>query len=445
MKTVITYGTYDLLHHGHIRLLERAKLLGDYLIVGVTSDYFDRQRGKLNVQQTLSERIEAVRQTGLADLIIAEEYEGQKIADIQKYHADIFTVGSDWLGRFDYLKKYCEVIYLDRTTGISSTELRAKEYEILKLGCIGMNVPTERFLTECKFVSGVEITACFFDRNTPNRSVLEELIRNDNITNYETAEDMLRHVDAVYIAASRNHNHAYIKQALECGKHVICESPMFLNRGAAKELMTLAQKRKLVLMEAVKTLYFPAFQQLLLLIGSRVIGDVVHVDVSCSQSSPLLDKNNIYEGSMYDFGVYVLLPIFKILGNGFKKCSMKNIYDENSDFCKLTSGYLEYLDAAATFKAGKGIKTEGELIITGTEGYIYVPAPWWKMEYFEIRYEDLRNTKKYFCKCEGEGLRYEIEEFLKRIHGFANNNGWGRDDILAANKVMELFQKDHIS
>ena len=124
MKKVITYGTYDLLHYGHIALLERAKALGDYLIVGVTSDSFDKGRGKLNVQQSLADRIEAVRQTGIADQIIVEEYEGQKIDDIQKYGVDVFTVGSDWVGKFDYLREYCEVTYLSRTEGISSTQLR---------------------------------------------------------------------------------------------------------------------------------------------------------------------------------------------------------------------------------------------------------------------------------------------------------------------------------
>ena len=103
MVKVITYGTYDLLHYGHIRLLERAKKLGDYLIVGVTADDFDKTRGKINVQQSLMERIEAVRATGLADEIIVEEYEGQKIDDIRRYDIDIFTVGSDWKGKFDYL------------------------------------------------------------------------------------------------------------------------------------------------------------------------------------------------------------------------------------------------------------------------------------------------------------------------------------------------------
>ena len=102
MKKVITYGTYDLLHYGHIALLERAKQLGDYLIVGVTSDAFDKNRGKLNVQQSVVERIEAVKATGLADEIIIEEYEGQKISDIKKYNVDIFAIGSDWYGTVSY-------------------------------------------------------------------------------------------------------------------------------------------------------------------------------------------------------------------------------------------------------------------------------------------------------------------------------------------------------
>ena len=124
MIKVITYGTYDLLHYGHIKLLERAKSLGDYLIVGVTADDFDKTRGKINVQQSLMERVEAVRSTGIADEIIIEEYEGQKIDDIQKYDIDIFTVGSDWRGYFDYLNEYCKVVYLPRTEGISTTKIK---------------------------------------------------------------------------------------------------------------------------------------------------------------------------------------------------------------------------------------------------------------------------------------------------------------------------------
>jgi glycerol-3-phosphate cytidylyltransferase len=124
MRKVITYGTFDLLHQGHINLLKRAKELGDYLIVGVTSDSFDKGRGKLNVRNNVIERIEAVRQTGYADEIIIEDYLGQKIDDIQKYDADIFAIGSDWEGKFDYLNEFCQVVYLPRTPEISTTQIK---------------------------------------------------------------------------------------------------------------------------------------------------------------------------------------------------------------------------------------------------------------------------------------------------------------------------------
>ena len=148
MKKVITYGTYDLLHQGHINLLRRAKELGDYLIVGVTSDSFDRERGKLNVRNNVLERIEAVRQTGYADEIVIEDYVGQKIDDIQRFGVDIFAIGSDWQGHFDYLKEFCQVVYLPRTEGISSTQLREEVLEKIKIGIIGTGRIAQRFIPE---------------------------------------------------------------------------------------------------------------------------------------------------------------------------------------------------------------------------------------------------------------------------------------------------------
>ena len=146
MKKVITYGTYDLLHQGHINLLKRAKELGDFLIVGVTNDNFDRERGKLNVRNNVLERVEAVKSTGLADQIVIEDYVGQKIDDIQKYDVDVFAIGSDWEGRFDYLKEFCEVVYLPRTEGISSTMLRAESERIVRVGVCGCGRIASRFL-----------------------------------------------------------------------------------------------------------------------------------------------------------------------------------------------------------------------------------------------------------------------------------------------------------
>ena len=119
MKRVITYGTFDLFHQGHYNILKRARELGDYLVVGVTSESYDIERGKLNVQDSLLKRIENVRKTGFADEIIVEEYQGQKLNDITKYNIDLLVVGSDWRGKFDYLKNYCEVVYLERTKNIS--------------------------------------------------------------------------------------------------------------------------------------------------------------------------------------------------------------------------------------------------------------------------------------------------------------------------------------
>lgn len=136
MKKVITYGTFDLLHHGHIKILERAKALGDYLIVGVTAEDYNKSRGKINVQQTLIERVLGVKETGLADEIIVEEYDGQRIDDIIKHDVDIFTVGSDWEGVFDYLNQYCKVVYLQRTEGVSSSQIREGKAS-LKMGLVG--------------------------------------------------------------------------------------------------------------------------------------------------------------------------------------------------------------------------------------------------------------------------------------------------------------------
>ena len=148
MKKVITYGSFDLFHRGHYRLLERAKALGDYLIVGVTTEHFDEARGKLNLIDPIMKRIENVKAAGFADEIIVEDHIGQKVEDIQKYNVSIFTVGSDWTGKFDYLKEYCEVVYLPRTKGISSTMIRNENYELVHMGIIGSGRIANRFVIE---------------------------------------------------------------------------------------------------------------------------------------------------------------------------------------------------------------------------------------------------------------------------------------------------------
>lgn len=125
MKRILTYGTFDLLHYGHIRLLKRAKELGDYLIVALSTDEFNELKGKkaYHNYETRKKMLEAIR---YVDLVIPEECWEQKKQDVLEYKVDVVVMGSDWAGsdRFDYLKEFCEVIYLDRTEGISTTKIK---------------------------------------------------------------------------------------------------------------------------------------------------------------------------------------------------------------------------------------------------------------------------------------------------------------------------------
>lgn len=403
MVKVITYGTYDLLHRGHIRLLERAKALGDYLIVGVTADDFDKSRGKINVQQSLMERIEAVRATGLADEIIVEEYEGQKIDDIRRYDIDIFTVGTDWEGQFDYLNEYCKVIYLPRTEGVSSSEIRAKKKK-LRLGIVGESQMIKKFVREHEFVNGLEISGIYTQSDAVKADVPKELLA-------DSFESVLSMSDAVYIISRPEFHYEQVKAALMNDKHVLCESPITISVKQSKELFELAKERGLVLMDSLKTAFSTAYARLLLLVKAGKIGDVYSVDATCTS---LREADEYSWNSICAWGPTAMLPVFDILGTNYIDKTIYTHFDENGNdlFTKID---FHYEHAVASIKVGNGVKSEGELVISGTKGYIYVPAPWWKTDYFEVRYENPAENKRYFYQLDGEGIRYELVEFRKAV------------------------------
>ena len=415
MKKVITYGTYDLLHQGHINLLRRAKELGDYLIVGVTSDSFDRGRGKLNVRNNVLERVEAVRATGYADEIIIEDYVGQKIDDIQKYSVDIFAIGSDWEGKFDYLKEFADVVYLPRTEGISSTMLRAETTTDVKVGIIGCGRIAKRFPKEADVVNGLKIVASYDLDNVAAEYIASKI---DGCIICSSVDDLYAKVDAIYIATPHLSHYDYVKSAINAGKHVLVETPMVLNGKQAKELFELAEQNGVILMEANKTAHCPAFNHLMVMIKSGIIGDVV--DIEASESKLWSDNMGLREfdskqagGSLYELGSYTMLPIIKLMGCQYENL---NIYSRMKNGVDMfTRGVFLYPHATCSFKVGMGVKTEGDLVISGTKGYAYVPAPWWKTDYFEFRYEDQNKNQKYFYKWDGDGLRYEIQEFISCI------------------------------
>ncbi|MBE6241310.1 MAG: glycerol-3-phosphate cytidylyltransferase [Bacteroidales bacterium] len=416
MKKVITYGTYDLLHQGHVNLLRRAKELGDYLIVGVTNDSFDRERGKLNVRNNVLERVEAVRQTGYADQIIIEDYVGQKIDDIQKYDVDIFAIGSDWEGKFDYLKEYCEVVYLPRTEGISSTMLRAESEQIVKVGVSGCGRIASRFIPETGKVDAVKVTAVYDVDNDAAAGLASNYSIDKVCGSYE---ELVAEVDAVYIATPHLSHYQQTKYALEHGKHVLCETPLVLDGAQARELFALAQEKELVLLEANKTAFSPAFNHMVTLVKSGLIGDVVGIDAS---ESKLWGEENLKReldpqqagGSLYEMGSYPLLPIIRLLGTDFRNANIYSRLNRNG-VDVYTRGIMLFDSAVASFQLGLGVKTEGNLVISGTQGYVYVPSPWWKTDYFELRYEDQNRNKKYFYTWNEPGLRYEIQEFVSCI------------------------------
>lgn len=317
MKKVITYGTFDLFHQGHYNLLKRAKELGDYLIVGVTTDNFDLERGKINTCDNVMDRIEAVRATGLADRIVIEEYRGQKIDDIQKYAVDIFAIGSDWEGYFDYLKEFCEVVYLPRTEGISSTLLR-NERRTVRWGIIGTGSIASRFVPESKFVSGNVLSAVY----NPDIKQAELFRKNYGIEFCAgSIEELFAGCDSVYIASPHYTHYEYAKKALLAGKNVLCESPFVFRESEAEELYELAEQKKLVLMVALKTAFCPAFTHLVLLLKSGAIGEIVEVNASVTT---LTDENSeklniaYMGGSMSENACFPMLPVFKLLGTGFK-------------------------------------------------------------------------------------------------------------------------------
>lgn len=411
MKKVITYGTFDLFHYGHRRLLERAKALGDYLIVGVTTDNFDLERGKMSTCNNVMERIEAVKATGLADQIVIEEYKGQKIDDIQKFGVDIFAIGSDWEGYFDYLKEYCKVVYLPRTQGISSTQLR-EERPMVKIGVIGTGSISRRFVPEAKCVNSNTVVAAY----NPNQEENSNFCKRFGLKIASSDDDLYSQSDAVYIASPHYTHYEYAKKALSAGKHVLCETPFVFSKSQAEELYALAEEKKLVLSVALKTAYCPAFTHLISLLKSGSIGEIVEVNASVTtltdESSEKLNKD-YYGGSMNENACFPLLPIFKLLGVNYENI---NFYSKMKNGVDLfTKAVFRYPSAVASFQVGLGVKTEGNLVVAGTKGYAYVPAPWWKTDYFELRFEDQNQNKKFFHTWAGDGLRYEIKDYVTAI------------------------------
>lgn len=422
MTKVITYGSFDLFHEGHFQLLKRAKELGDYLIVGVTTEHYDRLRGKLNLVDPIRVRMDNVWKTGFADEIIVEDHQGQKIEDIQRYGIDIFTLGSDWVGRFDYLNDYCKVIYLPRTAGVSSSEIRDERNKIVRIGIIGTGRIAPRFLKETSFVSGIEVVGAY----NPEKDSAKRFEKTYQVKTWtKRFEDFLNNLDAVYVASPNETHSDYVRQAIEAYKHVLCEKPMTFTYAEAVELYELASQRNVVLMEGIRTAYLPGFQQLLSVAKGGSIGTICDVEACFTRlgvpgSREMTDAK--FSGAFLEYGSYTMLPIIKLLGKDYTSVEIDSVHGKDG-IDVYTKVQFRYPNCLATAKAGAGVKSEGALVISGTKGYILAQSPWWLTRGFDVRYEDPNKVDHYETTFQGEdGLRYEIAEFISKINGTGGND-----------------------
>lgn len=439
MKKVITYGTFDLFHEGHYNLLKRAKALGDYLIVGVTTEHFDELRGKVNVIDSIMERVENVRKAGFADEIIIEDHEGQKVEDIQKYGISVFTLGSDWEGMYDYLKQFCEVVYLERTPDISSTQLRKGRFQIVRTGIVGTGRIAPRFVKEAKYVSGIDIPCAY----NPIKASANSFSKKYGIRCYtEEYDEFLKQVDAVYIASPHETHYMYAKMALLAGRHVLCEKPLTFTKDEAVELYKLADKTGCILMEGIKTAYCPGFQQLVNVAKSGKIGEIIDVEacfsrLAGSHTREMTDR--MYGGAFLEYGGYGLLPIIKLLGINYEEVRIDSILAENG-IDLYTKIQLKYKRGLGLAKNGVGVKSEGQLVVAGTKGYILAQSPWWLTKRFEIRYENPDTIERFEPNFQGDGLRYEINEFICEINGMGGHYfKLTAEECIAMAQITELF------
>lgn len=438
MRKVATYGVFDMFHQGHVNLLRRARELGDYLVVGVTTNHFDEIRGKLNTTDSFAARKAAVEASGFADEVIAESYPGQKKDDIRNRGIDVVVFGSDWTGHFDYLQGLCEVVYLPRTEGISSTELRNARHAEVRIGIIGTGRIARRFVGESASVGAQRLVGVY----NPNKDHADTFAREMGIGSLprETSDaqgdaktkglllatdslpELFDAVDAVYIASPHQYHYEQAKAALSAGKHVLCEKPLALAYDQAAELFELASAKGLVLLEAIKTAYCPGFDEMVSVVRSGIVGEVHDVDASFTKlmAPGVRERDDMhFGGSFLELGSYNLLPAVRLLGAERVRNMDARFYtqfDENG-VDVFTRAFLSDSGASAVAKTGLGVKAEGQLVVGCAEGYILVPAPWWLTSRFEVHHEDPNDIQVYEVPFLGSGLRYEISNFVHLIRG----------------------------
>lgn len=403
MRKVITYGTFDLFHQGHYNILKRAKEQGDYLIVGVTSESYDIERGKLSVKDSLTTRIENVLKTGFVDEVIIEEYLGQKIRDIIKYDVDVFVIGDDWRGKFDHLEKYCEIVYLERTKNISSTQIREQSGNIFRLGIITDNMNDYDVNEEMKYVSGLHVENVLAPTEELGKQFCDKYHIYKNFTEFDKFVEGL---DIVIVLGELEKRAEMVKKAILAKKHVISLAPITMDKEQLNELLKLAKENNVALIEDITTVYLRAFTQLLWMVQGDIVGDVYSVKCTMSESS-FKTKPTYLE--MENLGVVMMV---KLLGFKFNDIIKKVIKDDQGNVKYANIFFTNDESSVGNIEIGSDIDLRDEMVIVGENATITVKDDWWNTGYFELKAYNEKFVKKYSYNFEGNGFRYILQELL---------------------------------
>ncbi len=429
MRKVITYGTFDMFHEGHYNILKRAKEHGDFLIVGVTGESYDIGRGKLSVRDSLATRMENVRASGFADQIIVEEYLGQKISDIIKYGVDAFVIGDDWRGKFDHLSEYCEMIYLPRTEGISSTQIREETFDKHKIGIVADRVDDNTLTSEAKKVSGFAVTDVFSESPDIAKEFGEKYELKYSFGGFCVFEKFLENVDIVYVRTALKDRYRYTKAAIEAGKHVIIDDPCSISVEQETELLDLAEKNKVILMHNLKSLHTQVFIQLLWMVKAGLIGDIIRIDCSASKN----DKN--VRQLFYELSASAITTIMSILGTDYNNIDKRIIKDGDSiEYMTMT---IKYPNSEALINIGNKIKVDNKIEIVGTKGSIIMEDNWWRADSFSM-YPTDGEPKAFRMNYDGNGFKFIIKDMALMMNdGRLEYRLMNRDLDLATTSILQ--------
>ena len=314
----------------------------------------------------------------------------------------------------------------------------------MRIGIIGTGRIAARFADTA--LTGIESTYISCVYNPREESALRFIQQHNIQACTADWDEFVDNIDAAYVASPHETHYEYSRKLLLSGKHVLCEKPAALKKEQVRELIDIAQNNQLVYMEALKTAYCPGYKALIKIAESGRIGRIVEVEAAFSRLTPLNTreyKDDDCNGSFLEFGSYTLLPVLTLLGCEYDDVTFRTVRAQNGvdAYTKAFIEYKdEYIDKTAIVKTGLGAKTEGQLVVTGTNGYILAKSPWWLTKEFEVRYENPGKIERYRFGYEGTGLCYEVREFVHRIKNNDKKTVDISDNIsIAMAGVMERF------